>query len=499
MALPDGYIPPNVQPKCSWSLGKRKNECPHQEMIKKPKNIPDQILPNVLEMIGQTPMIRLDKIAKAEGLKCDLLAKCEFFNASGSVKDRIGLRMVEEAERSGMLKPGDTLIEPTSGNTGISIALTAAVRGYKCVIVMPERMSEEKVSVIKALGAEIVRTPSAASFKNAESHFGVAFKLKNEIPNSHVLDQYRNAGNALAHYDGTGNEILEQTGGKVDMVIIGTGSGGTVCGVGRKIKEVYPNCKIVGFDPYGSLMAEPEELNKTEIKSYLIEGTGHDFIPTVLDRSVIDEWYKVDDKESFNCARRLIKEEGLLCGGTSGAALSVALRAAKNLKAGQKCVVLLPDSIRNYLSRFASDDWMIEHGFMDPPAADRQWWWDKPLTELKLRDSHISPDTTCSQAVSYMKAESLTEVPIVSDDRIVLGIAKLSDIVQKLFTGKCSSEDTVQRTRQYKKVEQSATLKRLYDMVVKSEYAVVVKPGSQEFIGVATLFELAEYSETCKK
>ncbi|XP_065907311.1 cystathionine beta-synthase-like [Dysidea avara] len=498
MAMPDGYIPPNVPPKCTWSLGKRKNESPHQEIIKKPRNVQEQILHNVLEMVGQTPLIRLDKIAKSEGLECDLLAKCEFFNAGGSVKDRIGIRMVEDAERSGMLKPGDTLIEPTSGNTGIGLALTAAVKGYRCVIVMPEKMSGEKVAVLKALGAEIVRTPSSAAYNTPESHIGVSWKLRNEIPNSHVLDQYRNASNPLAHYDGTGNEILEQTGGNVDMIIVGAGTGGTVNGIGKKVKEVAPNCKIIGVDPYGSILAEPEELNKTDVTSYHVEGTGYDFIPTVLDRSVVDEWYKTGDQESFHYARRLIKEEGLLCGGSSGAALAVALKAAKNLKAGQKCVIILPDSIRNYLSKFVNDDWMIEQGFMDPPASDKEWWWDKPLTELKLQDCHISANTTCSQAVNYMKGQSLTTVPVVSDDKKVVGVVKLSDIVQKMFAGKCSGEDAVQPTQQYKQVDQSATLKKLYDLVVRYDYAVVVKPGSQEFVGVSTLFELAEYSETHK-
>lgn len=268
------------------------------------------------------------------------------------------MRMIEEAERKGLLKPGYTIIEPTSGNTGIGLALGAAVKNYKCLIVMPEKMSDEKVNTLKALGAKIVRTPTDASFDSQEGLIAVAQKFQREIPNSIVLNQYTNAGNPLAHYDGTGSEIVDQLDGKVDMVVVGAGTGGTVCGIGRKVKETIPDCVVVGGDPEGSILAEPEALNKTDVNFYEVEGLGYDFIPTVLDRSVVDRWYKFNDKAALPMARRLIAEEGLLCGGSSGANVIVALEAAKELKEGQNCVVILPDNIRNYLSKFVSDSWM---------------------------------------------------------------------------------------------------------------------------------------------
>ncbi len=243
------------------------------------------------------------------------MAKCEYFNAGGSVKDRIGKRMVEDAEKSGRIKKGDTLIEPTSGNTGIGLALAAAVKGYKMIITLPEKMSQEKVDVLKALGAQIIRTPTEAAWDSPESHIGVAKKLHKEIPNSHILDQYSNPSNPLAHYDGTAEEIIQQCDGNVDMVVITAGTGGTLTGIARKIKEKAPQCKVIAVDPDGSILALPESLNGA-IHSYKVEGIGYDFIPTVLDRSseLVDKWYKSFDKESFVMARRLIKEEGLLCG-----------------------------------------------------------------------------------------------------------------------------------------------------------------------------------------
>uniref|UniRef100_A0A8C5P7P3 cystathionine beta-synthase n=1 Tax=Leptobrachium leishanense TaxID=445787 RepID=A0A8C5P7P3_9ANUR len=249
-------------------------------------DLPSKYSPDILDKIGDTPLVRINHIGKAHGLKCELLGKCEFFNAGGSVKDRISLRMVQDAERDGILKPGDTIIEPTSGNTGIGLALAAAVKGYRCIIVMPEKMSMEKVDVLRALGAEIVRTPTNARFDSPESHVGVAWRLKNEIPNSHILDQYRNASNPLAHYDSTAEEILEQCEGRLDMLVAGAGTGGTITGLARKIKEKCPGCKVVGVDPEGSILAEPEELNQTDKTGYEVEGIGYDFIPTVLDRTV---------------------------------------------------------------------------------------------------------------------------------------------------------------------------------------------------------------------
>jgi cystathionine beta-synthase len=326
---------------------------------------PPKIAKTILEHIGNTPMVRLDKIAKAEGLQCELLAKCEFFNAGGSVKDRIGLRMIEDAEREGRIKPGDTLIEPTSGNTGVGLALAAAVKGYKMIITMPVKMSMEKEWVLNALGATVIRAPTEEAFDSPNSYIGVAKRMCAEIPNAHILDQYNNPGNPAAHYDGTAEEILAQCEGHVDMVVICTGTGGTMTGVARKLKERLPKVKIVGVDPDGSLLAGggPEVVH-----GYLVEGIGYDFVPKVCEQDLVDIWVKSYDKESFLAARRLISTEGLLCGGSSGAALCGALEAAKQLGPGQRCVVLLADSIRNYLGKFVSDSWMIERGFSTPEA-----------------------------------------------------------------------------------------------------------------------------------
>jgi cystathionine beta-synthase len=316
------------------------------------------ILNTILQAIGNTPTVKLNSVGKE--LDCELYAKCEFFNAGGSVKDRIGRRMVEEAEKSGRIKPGDTIIEPTSGNTGIGLALTAAVKGYRCVIVMPEKMSMEKQVVLEALGAEIVRTPTAAAWDDPESHIGVSKKLNEEIPNSHILNQYSNPDNPDAHYEGTAEEILADFGTDLDMCVMGVGTGGTITGVAKKLKEKIPTIKIIGADPFGSILGGGDE-----IYPYQVEGIGYDFFPDVLDNNLVDEYVKTKDKDSFILARRLIKEEGLLCGGSSGSAMSAALEKAKNLKAGQKCLILLPDGVRNYLSKFLSDEWMKENGFSE--------------------------------------------------------------------------------------------------------------------------------------
>jgi len=311
---------------------------------------------NILSTIGNTPVVKINKIAK--NLDCNVFAKCEFFNPAGSVKDRIGWNMVKEAELSGRIKPGDTLIEPTSGNTGQGIALAAAVKGYKCIITMPEKMSKEKQIALEALGAEIIRTPTEAKSSDPESHISMAKKLNKEIENSHVLDQYSNPSNPEAHYYGTAEEIIKDFNNHLDMVVISVGTGGTITGIAKRLKEEMPAIKIIGADPEGSILGGGEK-----VSSYLVEGIGYDFIPDVLDNSLVDEYIKTKDEESFIMARRLIKEEGLLCGGSCGATMVAALKAASKLKNGQNCLVILADGIRNYMTKFPNDNWMEENGF----------------------------------------------------------------------------------------------------------------------------------------
>lgn len=312
----------------------------------------------ILETVGNTPIVKFQRIGSS--LDCQMFGKCEFMNPGGSVKDRIGVRMIEEAEKSGRIKPGDTLIEPTSGNTGIGLALAAAVKGYRLIITMPEKMSKEKEVVLLALGAEIVRTPTDAPSESPESHIGVAKQLRDELPNAHILDQYTNPANTDAHFIGTAKEILDTFGEKLKMVVIGVGTGGTITGVARRLKKELSEIIIIGVDPYGSILG-----GGTEIFPYNVEGIGYDFFPDVLDNTLVDKYVKVNDKDSFLMARRLIREEGLLVGGSSGSAVWAALQVASELVQDDICLVILPDSIRNYLSKFVDDDWMKEKGFFN--------------------------------------------------------------------------------------------------------------------------------------
>tara|TARA_Y100001949_G_scaffold80412_1_gene68019 strand:+ start:3494 stop:4450 length:957 start_codon:yes stop_codon:yes gene_type:complete len=311
---------------------------------------------DILETIGSTPVVKLNSIGKE--LDCNLYAKIEMVNPGGSVKDRTAFRMIDHAEKEGRIKPGDTLIEATSGNTGIGLALASAVRGYKLIICMPEKMSMEKELTINALGAKIIRTPTEASHDDPKSNFGVAKKLNKEIPNSHILDQWTNCCNPDAHYFDTAQEILNDFGTNLHMVVMGVGTGGTATGVGKRLKEEIEGIKIIGADPYGSILGGEDEYNG---QPYKVEGIGYDFIPKTCEHEYIDDFVKVNDKEAFNTARALIREEGLLIGGSCGSAMFAALKAAKSLKKGQNCLVILPDSIRNYMRKFLSDDWMKEN------------------------------------------------------------------------------------------------------------------------------------------
>jgi cysteine synthase A len=311
----------------------------------------------ILDSVGNTPTVRLQRVG--QGLACELYGKCEFMNPGGSIKDRIAVHMIEQAEREGRIKPGDTLIEATSGNTGIGFAMAGAIKGYKVVITMPEKMSHEKLVVIESLGAKIYRTPTEAKWDDPDSHLSLAKRLQKEIPNAHILDQYTNPANPDIHFAATAQEILDDFGQDLAMVVMGVGTGGTITGVAKRLKAAIPNIKIIGADPYGSILG-----GGTEVYPYLVEGIGYDFFPKVLDNSVVDEYVKVSDKDSFHMARKLIRKEGLLVGGSSGTALWAALQAARSLKAGQKCLVILPDSIRNYLSKFVDDNWLAEQGMM---------------------------------------------------------------------------------------------------------------------------------------
>jgi cystathionine beta-synthase len=394
----------------------------------------ETIYDSILDAIGNTPMVRLRTIGRRLG--CEILVKCEFMNAGGSVKDRIGKRMVEEAEKAGRIKPGDTLIEPTSGNTGIGMALAAAVKGYRMVITMPQKMSREKQVVLEALGAEIVRTPTEAAWDSPESHIGVAKRLNEILPNSHILDQYSNPDNPDAHYDGTGKEIVEQTGGKLDYMVMTAGTGGTISGVARRLKEEMPDCQIVGVDPVGSILAGPEPIG-----TYKVEGIGYDFIPDVLDRGLVDRWIKSRDRESFLVARRLIRQEGLLVGGSSGSCVWAALEIAREVGPGKRIGVILPDSVRNYMTKFLDDAWMRENGF-----TESRWESNSVgdlLRGLPPREMWTAAlDDTVADACARMKEHGVSQLPVIDEGRLV-GIIAETDVLSRIVSGHTSMADVV--------------------------------------------------------
>lgn len=444
------------------------------------------ILESILQAIGKTPMVRLQRIGGF--LQCNLYGKCEFLNPGGSLKDRIGKSMVEAAEREGRIKPGDTLIEPTSGNTGIGIALAGAVRGYRVIITMPEKMSREKQVVLEALGAEIIRTPTEAAYDSPESHISVARRLQSELPNAHILDQYSNPNNPRVHYEETAQEILDDLSGKVDMVVMGAGTGGSITGVARRIKEVCPKCLLIGADPVGSILG-----GGTEVGTYKVEGIGYDFIPAVLDRSVVDEWVKTTDQASFLLARRLIREEGLLVGGSSGSVLYAALQKAPKLKAGQNCVVVLPDGVRNYMTKFVDDKWMRDNGFFETkPMQGRVK--DILSKDAKRPQLACADDTqTVAQVVDTMRAKGISQLPVTSGG-VLVGIVSEADLMEFLGSGAGHAHALISKcmNRQVAVVGLQTPVSTLQEMLRQSNAAVVVDDHRRP-LGIMTRIDLLDY------
>ncbi len=443
-----------------------------------------QVADSVMDLVGNTPMVRLSRIGRH--VPCEILGKCEFMNPGGSVKDRIGVRMVLDAEREGRIRPGDTLIEPTSGNTGIGIAMAGAVRGYRVIITMPEKMSREKQVVLEALGAEIIRTPTDVSFDSPDSHIGVARRLKEVIPNSHILDQYGNPSNPLAHEEGTAVEILAQTGGKVDAVVMGAGTGGTITGVAKAIKKQVPSCKIIGVDPEGSILAGPGD-----VKSYKVEGIGYDFIPEVLDRELVDRWIKTNDKDSFRAARQMIRQEGLLVGGSSGSAMWAALRVAEEMEEGQRLVVILPDSVRNYMTKYVDDAWMRQHGFLQ---ADWEVGTIADVVRALPSRELITVDVSdrIGDVIGYFKNEGISQMPVVDGKRLA-GILTEADVLHHLVSRKADDRTKVAEVmeRRVSTVSPHASSGELPRIFERGEVAVVV--DGEDLVSILTKLDLIEY------
>lgn len=400
-------------------------------------------------------MVKLQNLPKEEGVKCDILVKCEYLNPGGSAKDRIARRMVLDAEKQGRIKPYDnnTIIEATSGNTGLGLALMAAVKKYNMVITLPEKMSQEKSDTLNALGAKIVRTPTEANFWDENSHASTARKIQQTIPKSVILDQYCNPSNPMAHYDQTAEEIWEQCDGKLDVCVISAGTGGTLMGIARKLKEKDPKIKIVAVDPYGSVLAVPESLNKTDVTIYKVEGIGYDFIPKTCERSstIVDQWIKTGDVESFKMARKLIQEEGLLVGGSSGSTMAAAIQVAKNLKEGQRVVVICVDGIRNYMSKFLNDDWMYENGFMDEKDYTDKYYDQETLShmdtkgkvsDLNLEKAHtvIISKTTVKDLLKLFKEQKVECVIGLNDKEELVGLLTQRQITVLLTTGRITPD-----------------------------------------------------------
>jgi cystathionine beta-synthase len=365
-------------------------------------------LETFLDAVGDTPLVRLHRVTRH--VRPTILAKLEMLNPGGSVKDRIGLRMIEAAERAGKLRPGGTIVEPTSGNTGHGLAIAAAIRGYKCIFVMPDKMSQEKVALLRAYGAEVVITPTAVAPESPESYYRVADRLTEEIPGAFQPNQYFNRENPQAHYETTGPEIWEQTDGKLDAVVIGVGTGGTITGTGRYLKERNPDIRVIGADPEGSLYSGDTP------RPYLVEGIGEDFWPETFDPEVVDRYVRVSDRESFRLARAITRQEGILVGGSSGTALAAALEVAAELDAGATIVVIFPDTGRNYLSKLYSDAWLLQYGLLERPEVVHV---EEVLT---AKPGELPPLVTVEahdkvrQAIDRLQEFGISQAPVVRED-----------------------------------------------------------------------------------
>jgi cystathionine beta-synthase len=452
----------------------------------------------VLELVGNTPIVRLDSVGRV--VEPQILAKLEYLNPGGSVKDRIGLAMIEKAEAEGMLKPGGTIVEPTSGNTGVGLAIAAAKKGYRCIFVMPDKMSQEKISMLRAYGAEVVICPTAVPHDSPESYYSVSDRLAEEIPGGFKPDQYSNMSNPEAHYLQTGPEVFEQTGGEIDAIVISVGTGGTISGVGRYFKEHKPEVLIVGADPEGSVYTAQGE---RDVHPYFVEGIGKDTWPKTMDPAVVDEWVRVSDRDSFLTARRLAREEGLLVGGSGGTTVWAALEIAKRFGRDATILTMIPDSGRSYLSKFYDDNWMLEHGFVErraPAPTVSELLRSKRLEEIDVPALiTIAAHQKVGEAIDVMQRYSISQLPVVRDGEVqsladVIGSLQDRDLLDRVFKNPDALHEDVATAMQppLAAVESDVTLDEVFATLTGRTNALVIASKGKP-IGVLTRSDLLDY------
>mgnify|MGYP001032262775 CR=1 FL=1 len=444
---------------------------------------------NVLQAIGNTPLVRFHSVNR--GIRATVAAKAEFMNPGGSVKDRIGIAMIEDAERRGLLRPGGTIVEATSGNTGVGLAIAAALKGYKTIFVMPDKMSDEKIRQLRAFGARVVITPTAVEPDDPRSYYSVSRRLAEEIPNAILAGQYWNPANPEAHYRTTGPEIWRQTAGRISVFFAGMGTGGTISGIGRYLKEQNPNIKVVGIDPVGSLYThyfQTGELGPAH--GYKVEGVGEDFLPSTMDFGVVDDVVQVNDKESFLMTRRLVREEGMFCGGSSGLAVAGALKwlrtTGSDLDEDDVAVVLLPDSGSRYLSKIFDDAWMRENGFLEQ-ATVADMLAARPREVITAQES-----TTVETAIRLMKTHNISQIPVLSDDGKLHGILGESDLLDYLLSGGSMNHTIADlHPKQVATVEPDFLIDDLPAIFGRSPAAVVTQDGA--VIGIITKIDVIDF------
>jgi len=453
---------------------------------------------SVLDLVGNTPIVPLDKLGR--GVEPRLLAKLDYLNPGGSVKDRIGLAMIEQAEREGKLRPGGTIVEPTSGNTGVGLAIAAAQKGYRCIFVMPDKMSQEKISMLRAYGAEVVITPTAVEPDSPESYYSVSSRIAEEIPGGFKPDQYSNMANPEAHYERTGPEIWEQTGGEIDAIVISVGTGGTISGVGRYFKEHKPEVLVVGADPEGSVFTAKDD---KDVHPYLVEGIGKDTWPKTMDRDVVDEWVRVSDRNSFLTARRLAREEGLLVGGSGGTTVWAALEIAKRFGPAATILTMIPDSGRSYMSKFYDDKWMLEHGFIERRAPVPTV--DALLRSKRMEETEVPALITIEahqkvgEAIDVMQRYSISQLPVVRDGQVdsladVIGSLQDRDLLDRVFKNPDALHEDVAAAMQppLAAVDTSQSLDEVFSTLTGRTNAVVVAEQGKP-VGVLTRSDLLEF------